>query len=65
MDPEPTITINGQTLTVGQAMTVRVALESFAMDLTKRGLGNDEHGKAMTHNYRANIDAIRALIFKR
>ena len=31
---EPTITINGVFLTQAQAMTVRVAIENFAIDLT-------------------------------
>jgi hypothetical protein len=30
---EPEITINGHPLTVGQAMTVRVAVSSFSMQL--------------------------------
>lgn len=33
MTAEPRITINGVALTDGQAMTVRVALSSFLMDL--------------------------------
>jgi len=45
---EPIITINGVTLHTGYAMTVRVALESFAIDLRDHGLGNDEHGRHMT-----------------
>ncbi len=31
---EPTITINGVSLTTAQAMTVRVALQNFAMELS-------------------------------
>ena len=30
---EPTITINGTTLSIGQAMTMRVAINNFLMDL--------------------------------
>jgi hypothetical protein len=61
MNPEPTIVINGQTLTEGQAMTARVALESFASDLHSRPnpLGDDEHGRRMTANYKRIIDEIR------
>jgi hypothetical protein len=33
MMPEPHITINGQPLTVGQAMTVRVAIGEFLLTL--------------------------------
>lgn len=54
---EPTITINGQTLSVGQAMTVRVALSAFQFGL-KDGLGDDEHGKAMTAGYQARLSEI-------
>jgi len=58
---EPHIIINGQTLTPGQAMTVRVAIESFAGDLYSREnpLGTDEHGTRMTENYKRLIDEIR------
>lgn len=59
---EPTITINGAMLHPGEAMTIRVALESFAIDLTAKGLGDDEHGKKMTAGYLASIDRIRSLI---
>jgi hypothetical protein len=57
------ITINGVELTVGQAMTVHVALQSFATELTskKHPCGNDEHGKFMTKAYLANISAINKL----
>lgn len=58
---EPAITINGRPLTEGQAMTMRVALENFAMDLTE-GLGDDEHGKLMTGLYRARIAEIRTFM---
>jgi hypothetical protein len=60
---EPTITINGVTLTTAQTMTVRVAIESFAMDLQSGVLGKDAHGKAMTKGYLARIAEIRILIF--
>jgi len=58
---EPTITMNGTTLTIGQAMTVRVALGSFLFDL-KDGLGDDEHGRAMAMAYRQNIADIFKMI---
>lgn len=56
---EPTITVNGVLLSEGQAMTVRVALESFAIDLTENGLGSDEHGRKMTEGYLTCIVGIR------
>jgi hypothetical protein len=58
---EPQITINGIQLSEGQAMTLRVALESFAMDLTK-GLGDDETGKKITIGYQRNISIIRRMM---
>ena len=58
---EPDITVNGTALSPGEAMTVRVALEHFAMDLAAGSLGDDEHGRTMTANYQRGIDAIRRL----
>jgi hypothetical protein len=63
MTGEPTITINGVLLTNAEAMTVRVAIENFAMDLRNDGLGEDEHGRTMTRLYLAQIDEIRKHIF--
>lgn len=54
----PDITINGKKLTLGQAMTVHAALQSFAMDIQENGLGDDEHGKAMVKLY---LDSIRSI----
>jgi hypothetical protein len=59
---EPSISINGVALTTAQAMTVRVALGSFTMSLQTDGLGDDEHGKAMTKNYLTAIRDIIALM---
>ena len=60
MNEEPRITINGQELTSAQAMTIRVAVGSFASELNAEGLGDDQHGKAMTAGYLARIDEIHA-----
>jgi hypothetical protein len=59
---EPKITINGQQLTDGQVVTLRVAIESFATDISEKGLGNDTHGKAMARAYLERISEIRKLI---
>lgn len=59
---EPDIIINGVPLSMGQAMTVRVSLQSMAMDLQENGLGDDEHGKRMVKLYLANIRAINVII---
>ena len=61
---EPAIVINGTTLSSGQSMTVRVALESFATDLHESGLGNDDRGKQMAKAYLANIDTIRQMMYR-
>lgn len=60
---EPSIVINGVALTEGQAMTVRVAVESFAADLSAGSLGADEAGEAITKAYQQRINEIRALMF--
>lgn len=52
---EAIITINGQTLSEGEAMTVRVALTMFVLDLEKGGenvLGADETGHAINKGYK-------------
>ena len=59
MPPEPRITINGQAMPPSVSATIRVAIESFAFDLTNEGLGTDDHGRAMTAAYLRNIAAIR------
>ena len=59
---EPTITVNGVPLTIGQAMTVRVALNSLAVDLRSDGMGDDEHGRRMTEGYLTAIGEIFRLM---
>jgi hypothetical protein len=59
---EPAVTINGTPLTEAQAMTIRVALGAFAMNLESNGLGDDYHGAAMTTGYLAAIRHIVALM---
>lgn len=63
MSCEPLITIWGKELTIGQSMTIRVAIESFALDLSQNGLGNDEQGKRIVEGYLKNIEEIRSIIF--
>ena len=49
---EPTITINGHTLTEAQAMTVRAAIQELSLSMRRHGaLGKDEHGEAMRTGY--------------
>lgn len=65
MKNEPSIIINGIKLSDGAVMTIRVALESFWIDLKADGLGNDNHGKNMAVAYKGQINHIRDLMFKR
>lgn len=62
MSSEPLITIWGKELTIGQSMTIRVAIEVFNDSLNK-GLGEDNHGKEMVELYRKRINEIRNLMF--
>lgn len=48
---EAPVTIGGELLTMAEAMTLRVAICCYAMDLDTQGLGDDEHGKAMVEGY--------------
>jgi hypothetical protein len=59
---EPAITVNGTPLTTEQAMTVRVALETFAFSLKGEGMGDDHHGRHMTAGYLAAIQDIVKLM---
>lgn len=57
------IVINGVTLTAAQTMTIHVALQSFAMDLSskKNPLGKDAQAKSLAKGYLHQIDSITAL----
>jgi hypothetical protein len=61
---EAEIIVNGQVLTSGQSMTLRVALEGFALNLKEEGLGDDEHGKEMTKLYLDRVSEIRKVLYK-
>lgn len=59
---EPRITINGATLTEAQAMALRVAVESFSLDLRENGLGDDALGQQIKTHYLARIHEIIGLM---
>lgn len=64
MSEEAKITINGVALAPSQSMTIRVALESFAMSLEQDdALGPDTHGRLMRKNYFENINEIRRALY--
>jgi len=60
---EPIITINGTTLTVGQAMTVRVAIEANLNQIRQYGLGDDEVGKDIADLYIKRSQEIIGLMY--
>lgn len=64
MSNEAIIIINEQQLTEAQSATIRVALEGFALNLGDGGLGDDNHGKAMTKIYQDRISEIRKPLYK-
>lgn len=49
--PEVQVIINGVTLSSPQVMAVRVALAAFLDSMNQEGLGEDEHGVAMSDLY--------------
>jgi len=60
---EPVISINGSEVTPAMAMTIRVALESFAIDLTGDEWASDESASAIASGYGSQICKIRYLIY--
>lgn len=62
---EPTITINQQMLTKGQAMAVRVAITNMHAEMADQtALGDDEHGRAMVKAYRERLDEVLKIILR-
>lgn len=62
---EPEITINGAFLSQGQAMTVRIALENFAMSMgPQEALGADAHAKHMREAYLTRLEEIRKMMYR-
>ena len=55
---EPDIIINGNICTISQAMTIRVALETFSMNLESQGIKEDETWRKIRNNY---LDRIREI----
>lgn len=60
---EPRITVNGVELSLGQAMTLRVALTTFHMEMGQpEALGKDEHGLITARNYRQRAEEVLVLM---
>ena len=64
MFKEAKITINGIELNNAEAMTIRVAVSSFVIDLQEGGLGDDATGKSLCKGYRAACDTILSKLLK-
>jgi hypothetical protein len=62
MEAEPKITVNGIELTTAQAMTVRVAIQNFAIDLKEQGLGTDVTGMSIAQGYQRCIHTINDIM---
>ena len=60
---EASVLIDGTPLSVGQVMTLRVAVTSFLVDINDEGsLGHDEIGEGLRTNYRtAGIELLKLL----
>ena len=65
MELEATITINGIKLTNAEAMTVRVAINSFLIGLRDGHLGDDDVGKSLTTGYTTNGSTVLRLMSRR
>jgi hypothetical protein len=61
---EAIVTINGVQLTVGQSMTLRLAVASFLTTMQNEGLGEDGAGKAMADAYIARASEIEQLLIQ-
>jgi len=60
---EPNIMINGRILNQGASMTIRVAIEHFAIFLSQKDcLGNDKTAKDIRDGYIKQIGQIRQAI---
>lgn len=64
MIKEPTVIINGTTLNTGQAMTLRVAVENWFMELRDDPgrLGMDDHARRMREGYLGALYQIIGMI---
>lgn len=59
---EADITVNGVKLSTAQAMTVRVALNSFAMDMNSPFFQQDKNGKALAKCYLRCVSDVNAML---
>jgi hypothetical protein len=65
MSKEAHIIINGTTLSLGQSMTLRIAVTAFLVDMQENGLGGDAEGIAVAKINESNCSEIIRLISDR
>lgn len=58
---EPIKTLNGVTLSVGQALALRVAIGAYQAFMSEEGLGDDEMGKGMTSAYQGRLQELQEI----
>lgn len=61
---EPEIIINGVELTESQAMTIRLALGIFQMEVNRKNSGRDKKGFKLTKLYNKIINELIVIIHK-
>lgn len=59
---EANVVINGVRLSIGQAMTLRVAVTGFLVRMQDEGLGDSDSGKAMAAAYILRASEVEALL---
>ena len=63
MGNESKVTINGIELTVGQVMSIRVAVSSMIMEMSEPdALGSDEMGKLLANGYVRNLREVEKML---
>jgi hypothetical protein len=63
MHNEPKITINGITLSISQAMILRLAICDFNTAVTEQGLGDDDIGRSIAAGYIQKSREVIKLMF--
>ena len=59
---EANVVINGVRLSIGQALTLRVAVTGFLERMQDEGLTDDEQGRAMAAAYILRASEVEALL---
>lgn len=63
MGNEAKVTINGLELTIGQVMSMRVAVGTMIMEMSEPdALGSDEIGKQLANSYIRNLREVEKML---